>query len=153
VKKAGTDYFTLLVAGLLIGLIVGSLTAPANSRRFGLGMITIVAVLVLGVVITGAPWPPTPWPPVIAMFLAGTAIGTLNVAQTTLLQGSTTDEERGRISATYYTATLGVRPPGFLLMGLLASAVDIRILFSVVGCFALGLGVVLSRSEEVRRVR
>jgi MFS family permease len=153
VKEAGTDYFTLLVAGLLVGLIAGSLTAPANSRRFGLGMITVVSVLGLGVVITAAPWPPTPWPPVVAMFLAGAAIGTLNVAQTTLLQGSTTDEERGRISATYYTATLGVRPPGFLLMGLLASTVDIRILFSLVGCLALGLGIVLSRSEEVRRVR
>jgi hypothetical protein len=107
----------------------------------------------LGVVVTAAPWPPTPWPPFFAMALAGFAIGTLNVCQTTLLQGATTDDERGRISATYYTATLGVRPPGFLLMGVLASAIDIRVLFSVVGSMALALGLVLSRSEEVRRVR
>ncbi|HXH23388.1 MAG TPA: MFS transporter [Dehalococcoidia bacterium] len=153
VKKAGPDYFALLVAGLLVGLIAGSLTAPANSRRFGLGRITIGAVLVLGVVVTAAPWPPTPWPPFVAMALAGVAIGTLNVCQTTLLQGATTDDERGRISATYYTATLGVRPPGFLLMGILASAIDIRVLFSLVGSMALVLGLVLSRSEEVRRVR
>jgi hypothetical protein len=87
------------------------------------------------------------------MGAAGSAIGSLNFAQATLLQGSTTDEERGRISATYYTATLGIRPPGFLFMGILASAIDIRILFSLLGVCALGLAFWLNRSEEVRHVR
>jgi len=152
VKEANADYFGLLVAGLLLGLIMGSLTAPANARRFGLGPLTIFAVFVLGLVITVASWPPTLWPPVVAMAVAGGAIGTLNVAQTTLLQGSTTDEERGRISATYYTATLGVRPIGFLTMGILASAIDIRFLFAFLGCLALLLGIILNRSSEVRQV-
>jgi len=153
VKHADADYFGLLVIGLLAGLITGSLTAPANARRFGLGRLTIVSVFVLGMVITIASWPPSPWPPVIAMALAGGAIGTLNVAQTTLLQGSTTDDERGRISATYYTATLGVRPIGFLTIGILASAVDIRYLFVMLGGLALLLGFILNRSDEVRHVR
>jgi hypothetical protein len=77
----------------------------------------------------------------------------MNVAQTTLLQGSTTDEERGRVSATYYTATLGVRPIGFLTIGILASAVDIRYLFVMLGSLALVLGLILNRSDEVRHVR
>lgn len=153
IKEANIDYFALLVAGLLLGLITGSLTAPANTRRFGLGRVTILAVFLLGVVITIASWPPTLWPPVIAMAIAGGAIGTLNVAQATLLQDSTTDEERGRISATYYTATLGVRPFGFLAMGALASAIDIRFLFVFLGVLALILGFILNRSEEVRSVR
>ncbi len=151
VKHADTPYFGLLVIGLLVGSITGSLTAPANSRRLGLGRLTILSVFILGAVVAVAAWPPTLWPPVAAMVVAGGAIGTLSVAQATLLQGSTTDEERGRISATYYTATLGVRPIGFLLMGILASAVDIRILFSSLGVLALALGIVLNRSEEVRK--
>jgi MFS family permease len=141
------------VAALLLGLITGSLTAPANARRFGLGRTTIVSVFLLGAVITVAAWPPSLWPPVVAMAVAGASIGTLNVAQTTLLQGSTTDEERGRISATYYTATLGVRPIGFLTIGILASAVDIRYLFVMLGGLALVLGLILNRSDEVRHVR
>jgi MFS family permease len=153
VKDAGADYFALLVAGLLAGLILGSLTGPALSRRYGLGRLTIACVWLLGAVITIAAWPPSLIAPVIAMGAAGSAIGSLNFAQATLLQGSTTDEERGRISATYYTATLGIRPPGFLFMGILASAIDIRILFSLLGVCALGLAFWLNRSEEVRHVR
>ncbi len=153
VKHAGPGYFALLVAGLLVGSITGALTAPSNARRFGLGKVTILSVFILGAVITIASWPPTLWPPVVAMVFAGGAIGTLNVAQTTLIQGSTTDEERGRISATYYTATLGVRPFGFLLIGALASGVDIRFLFVALGVLALILGIGLNRSHEVREAR
>jgi MFS family permease len=153
VKHANADYFGLLVAGLLFGSITGALTAPANTRRFGLGRVTIAAVFALGLVITLASWPPTIWPPVAAMAIAGAALGTLNVAQTTLIQGATSDEERGRVSATYYTATLGVRPFGFLVIGALASAIDVRLLFVVSGVLALALAAALNRSEEVREAR
>jgi MFS family permease len=110
----------------------------------------IVAVTVLGVVICVAPWPPTLWPPVFAMLIAGVAIGALNVAQTTMLQSSTNDEERGRAAATYLTSTLGVRPFSYLFMGLLASAVDIRFLFVALGVMTLLLGGFLYRLPEVR---
>jgi MFS family permease len=111
---------------------------------------TIAAVFVLGAVICVAAWPPTIWPPLIAMTIAGVAIGSLNVAQTTMLQSSTTDDERGRASATYYTATLGVRPFGFLAMGVLAESIDIRLLFVGLGLLALALGALLYRMPEVR---
>lgn len=153
VKHADASYYGLLVAGFLLGIIGGSLAAPANARRVGIGRLAIGSVFTLGVVICVASWPPTLWPPVIAMALAGFAIGTLNVVQTTLLQGSTTDEERGRVSAASYTATLGVRPVGFLLMGALAEAVDVRLLFVALGLLALAVGLVLSRFPEVREAR
>ena len=153
VKDAGPAYFGLLVAGLLVGLIVGSLTSPISARRFGLGRMTIGATLILGIMVCVASWPPTIWPPVIAMAIAGGCIGSLNVAQTTMLQSSTTDEERGRVSAAYYTFTLGVRPFGFLTMGALASAVDIRFLFVALGVLALMISGVLFRIPEVRKLR
>jgi len=84
------------------------------------------------------------------MALAGGAVGSLNVAQTTLLQGSTTDEERGRVSATYYTATLGVRPFSFLIIGAAAEVVDIRFLFVALGLLALAVGYALLASDEVK---
>jgi MFS family permease len=153
VKQADADYFGILVAGLLAGLISGSLTAPATARRMGLGKMAIAAVALLGVVITIASWPPTIWPPLIAMTVAGFAIGSLNVAQTTLLQSATSDEERGRVSATYFTFTLGVRPFGYLLMGLMASAVDVRFLFVALGALALIVAGALARMPEVRAAR
>jgi hypothetical protein len=87
------------------------------------------------------------------MVIAGGAIGALNVAQTTMLQSSTTDEERGRVSATYFTSTLGIRPFSFLAMGALASAVDIRLLFAGLGVLAIMLGAFLYRLPEVREHR
>jgi DHA3 family macrolide efflux protein-like MFS transporter len=153
IKHAAVGYFGVMVAGLLVGLLVGSLTAPQTARRIGLGPMAIGAVSLLGVIISIAAWPPGLWPPVLAMFIAGTAVGSLNVAQITLIQGSTSDDERGRVSATYYTATLGVRPLGFLAMGALASAVDIRFLFVSLGALALLVGIVLAQIREVREHR
>jgi MFS family permease len=150
VKHADASYFGLLVGCLLIGLITGSLAAPSLSRRFGLGHMTILAVSALGGLIMVASWPPTLWPPAFAMLLAGICIGSLNVAQTTLLQDFTSDDERGRVSAFYYTATLGVRPAAFLTMGALAEAVDIRWLFVVLGVMCLLVGGVLAREPDVR---
>jgi MFS family permease len=150
VKHAEADYFGLLVAGLLVGLILGSLTAPISARKTGLGRLTIASVLILGITISLASWPAGLYLPVGAMALAGIAIGNLNVAQTTMLQDATTDEERGRVSATYYTIALGVRPFGFLAMGVLASAVDIRLLFVFLGVCATLVGIFLLRLPEVR---
>ena len=150
VKHAEADYFGLLVGFLLGGLITGSLTAPGVARRIGLGRMTITAVGILGVTIIAASWPPGHWPPAVAMFIAGTCIGLLNVAQTTMLQDATTDEDRGRVSATYYTATLGIRPLAFLAMGAFAEAVDIRYLFVFLGLVAVSLCGYLLRLVEVR---
>lgn len=151
VKNQTEAYFGLLVAGMLVGLIVGSLTTPGLSRRFGLGRMAITYVLSLGLVIAIAPWLPALWPPVIGMALAGISIGSLSVAQTTLIQGSTSDEERGRVSATYYTTTLGPRPFIFLTIGAVASATtDVRPIFTVLGLLTLAVGVFLSRMKEVR---
>jgi MFS family permease len=150
VKHAEADYFGLLVAGLLVGLILGSLTAPISARKTGLGRLTIASVLILGITISLASWPAGLYLPVGAMALAGIAIGNLNVAQTTMLQDATTDEERGRVSATYYTLAHGVRPYGFLARGVLASAVDIRLLFVFLGVCATLVGIFLLRLPEVR---
>lgn len=153
VKHQEESYFALLVAGLLLGLITGSLTAPVTSRVLGLGRMAIGAVLLLGILISVSAWPPTIWPPLIAMTLAGVCIGSLNVVQTTMLQSATSDEERGRVSAAYYTFTLGVRPFGALAVGALASAVDIRIMFVVLGGLAICVGIMLARMREVREAR
>ena len=52
VKHAEADYFGLLVAGLLVGLIFGSLTAPITAKKVGLGKLTIASVLILGIIIS-----------------------------------------------------------------------------------------------------
>jgi MFS family permease len=153
VKHAEADYFGILVGFLLAGLITGSLTAPGVARRVGLGRMTIAAVGVLGAMIIVASWPPGLWPPAGAMYVAGTCIGLLNVAQTTMLQDATTDEDRGRVSATYYTATLGIRPLAFLVMGAFAEAIDIRYLFVFLGLVAVSLCGYLVRLPEVREHR
>jgi MFS family permease len=153
VKHSDASYFALLFVGFIVGSIVGTLAAPSNARRFGIGPLAIGAITIIGCVICIAPWPPYDWVPLIAMAIAGGAIGTLFVAQTTLIQGSTTDEERGRVSAASYTANLGIRPLGFLLIGGLASVIPVRFLFSALGLLALCVALVLSQSSDVRKAR
>jgi MFS family permease len=150
VKHQDASYLGLLIGGMLAGVIAGLLTAPALSHRFGLGRVATGAVLMLGGVISIASLPPTIWPPLIGMTIAGFAIGSLNMAQTTMLQNATTDEERGRVTAANFTATLGIRPFSFLLVGALAETADIRLMFVIMGVLALLLGAFLSRLPEVR---
>lgn len=153
VKGQPDAYFALLAGGFLAGLIVGSLLAPALSRLTGLGRMAIGAIMVIGAMICSAAYAPTLVYPVIAMFVAGTAIGSLNVAQISMLQTSTTDEERGRVSAAYYTATLGVRSLGYLTAGVLTAPAGVQPLLVGFGVLVLGVGGFLSRIPEVREHR
>ncbi|HEY7465634.1 MAG TPA: MFS transporter, partial [Dehalococcoidia bacterium] len=106
IKHQTQAYLGLLAGSFVAGLLIGSLAAPALSRRVGLGRLTIASVLILGIIIIVASFLPTLLIPVGALLIAGTAIGSLNVAQINMLQTSTTDEDRGRVSAAYYSATL-----------------------------------------------
>ena len=150
IKHQTQAYLGLLAGSFVAGLLIGSLAAPALSRRVGLGPMTIASVLILGIIIIVASFLPTLLIPVIALLIAGTAIGSLNVAQINMLQTSTTDEDRGRVSAAYYSATLGVRTLGYFAAGALVAPVGIQPLFVAFGSVVLAVGVFLSRIPEVR---
>ncbi len=150
VKGVTQGYFGALVAGFIPGLIIGSLIAPALSRKSGLGYLAIGSVLALGAVISVASFLPTLFLPVIAMTLAGTAIGALNVAQINMLQTSTTEDNRGRVAAAYYSGTLGVRSLGYLIVGALVAPFGVQALFLFFGLAVVGVGAYISRIEEVR---
>jgi MFS family permease len=126
------------------------LAAPSFARRLGLGRMTITSVIVLGGTISVAAYLPTLVVPMIALFVAGIAIGSLNVGQINMLQTSTTDEERGRVSAAYYSVTLGVRTVGYALAGALVAPLGIQPLFVLFGVIVLGVGALLTRIPEVR---
>lgn len=150
IKDQTKAYFGLLGAAFIVGLIIGSLGAPAVSRRVGLGRMTVVSIMVLGTTIAVAAYLPTLWVPVVALVIAGTAIGSLNVAQINMLQTSTTDEERGRVSAAYYSATLGVRTLGYFSAGALVAPAGVQPLFVAFGVIVLCVGLFIWRIPEVR---
>ena len=150
IKEQTGAYFGLLAAAFISGLIVGSLVAPAVSRRVGLGRMTITSVFILGSTIAVAAYLPTLWVPVLALLIAGMSIGSLNVAQINMLQTSTTDEERGRVSAAYYSATLGVRTLGYFSAGALVAPAGVQPLFVAFGVLVLAVGAFLYRIPEVR---
>ena len=150
IKHQTQAYLGLLAGSFVAGLLIGSLAAPALSRRVGLGRMTIASVLILGCIIIVASFLPTLVIPVIALLIAGTAIGSLNVAQINMLQTSTTDEDRGRVSAAYYSATLGVRTLGYFAAGALVAPIGIQPLFVVFGLIVLAVGAFLARIPEVR---
>jgi len=150
VKEQPQAYFALLALTFIVGLLVGSLAAPAISKRAGLGKMTIGSVIVLGATISVAAYLPTLIVPIGALVVAGIAIGALNVGQMNMLQTSTTDEERGRVSAAYYSVTLGVRTAGYAVAGALVAPLGIQPLFVVFGVIVLCLGLFLIRVPEIR---
>jgi MFS family permease len=150
VRHQSGAYFGLLAAMFVTGLLLGSLGAPSVSQRVGLGRMTIASVLTLGATICIAAYLPTLIVPGAAQIIAGIAIGLLNVSQVNMLQTSTTDEERGRVSAAYYSATLGVRTVGYFLAGVLVAPLGVQPLFVVFGVLVLAVGAALYREPVVR---
>jgi MFS family permease len=150
VKHQSLAYFGLLAAMFVTGLLIGSLGAPSVSQRMGLGRMTIASVITLGATICIAAYLPTLVVPGAALIIAGISIGLLNVSQVNMLQTSTTDEERGRVSAAYYSATLGVRTVGYFLAGVLVAPLGVQPLFVVFGLLVLAVGAMLYREPVVR---
>jgi predicted MFS family arabinose efflux permease len=136
---AATIGMTLATYG--VGMVAGALLAPRLARHVGFGMLvtigpifSVVAALVMAasVVVPGYALP------MLGFFLFGAGPILWTIAQTTLRQAITPTAMLGRVSALMMMATMGARPLGAALGGLVGEQFGLG---SAVALAAVGFGV------------
>lgn len=134
-----SDWFGYFMAAMGLGNLVGMACAGMlhidGKKRFLLSMLALYAMsgvnLVFGLV-------DDPLVLVAANFTAGIFLGVMMVTFTTLMQFSTPDELRGRVSSVMMTVMMGSVPLAMGMADVLADAVDqnIPLLFICAGVLA-----------------
>jgi predicted MFS family arabinose efflux permease len=136
---AATIGMTLATYG--VGMVAGALLAPRLARHVGFGMLvtigpifSVVAALVMAasVVVPGYALP------MLGFFLFGAGPILWTIAQTTLRQAITPTAMLGRVSALMMMATMGARPLGAALGGLVGEQFGLG---SAVALAAVGFAV------------
>ncbi|MDT4936041.1 MAG: hypothetical protein QOK11_3933 [Pseudonocardiales bacterium] len=150
------DFGVLLVAAGF-GAVLGVVTTPLLSKRFGRGvMLTVGAVVsAVGMALMGL----TRNGFVAASLFGVSAAGVMvwNVLTMSLRQSLIPQQLFGRVQGAYRTLVWGAIPAGSLVGGALAARFGLRAVFVVAGCVQLGLAVVLGlllrgRAEELTDV-
>lgn len=137
----------LTLAGYGVGMVAGALLAPLLARRVAFGALVAVGpvfsvaaslVMAAAVALPGAALP------ALAFFLFGAGPIVWTIAQTTLRQAVTPVAMLGRVSALMTMASMGARPLGAALGGLVAEQLGLgsAVLLAAAG-FAVQAAVIL----------
>lgn len=155
----GPERLGLILATGSIGALVGSATAGAIVRRFGVGP-TIVGSMLLGclplLLVPLADGPPlvVNLLLVLAFFVSGCGVALSNVQVISLRQTITPDHLLGRVHASYRTVVTGAIPLGALLGGFLGGAIGLRpaLLVAALGVACAPLWVLFSPVPRLREL-
>ena len=115
-----------------IGSLAGSLIAVRASRRFGIGPLAVVAMLVAAGANLLIPLAPSGMPAVAVVMLLGQqligdmAITTFDVAEVSVRQARVADRQLGRVNATIRVALVVAQLAATLVAALVAEALGLR---------------------------
>ncbi len=134
-----------------LGFLVGALAPSFLNQRLGLGVTTVVALVVIGVsdllvpLAEGTGWLIIPLL-IAAQFCFGIGMTLFNVNQASIRQALTPDHLRGRAGATARFVAMGVVPIGAVLGGAMGELLGLRETLVLAAIGELGAALWLWRS-------
>ena len=121
--------YPLVMLGLAVGAVAGSLVAAAFDKRFGTGR-TMIGAFIASVLLMVAP---VVWPTPVSLVLSCTLVGVTNtvgnVLSQSLRQRLVPGDLLGRIGGAGRTLSYGLMPLGALLAGALAEHAGLPVTF------------------------
>lgn len=138
---------------IFAGFLLGVSYVGVRGQRLRMGRLTIIAMGIAGMaaVIIGI------GPPLVVILgvglIGGAAIGSMEIAQSTILQRESTDELRGRVFALYGSVSQGGRAVSVALAGAVSEWAGLRPMFYVTGILTVLCAVALASSRTVRALR
>lgn len=148
-----SDWFGYLMAAMGVGNVIGmsfaGMTNIDGRTRFLWAVASLYAMSLANFVFGLAT---NPYFLVGANFLSGIFLGVLMVSFTTLMQASTPDEIRGRVSSVMMTVIMGSVPIAMGFAGILADLVDqnIPLLFIAAGSLSFVLVTAMALNRPFR---
>jgi MFS family permease len=131
--------YGVLMTGLAVGAIAGSLLEPTLERWLGRTNLIFLSVLVMGL----APFVPVltaaAGPVFASLVVSGAMVMLWNIITVSLRQRITPDHLLGRVNAGYRLFAWGTMPLGALLGGIVAEAFGISAAFVLAGLLGLSL--------------
>lgn len=122
-----------IYSSLLVGVIVGSLSAASISKRFSYRIISCITLVVLGIAValTGI-WPNIYWDIGLTLF-AGVMLGIADGAGEVAYVLMTPEDVRGRVFSTLGTLRTMAAPIGIAILGTLMIHVRLPIVLALTG--------------------
>ena len=137
---------------------IGAVVATRSTRRWGVGPVAIVAMLLAALGNLLIPLAPAGLPFVAVLFLVGqqlladSAITVYDVTETSVRQSLVADRELGRVASTFQVASAAAQLAATIGAGLLAEVIGLRLTAFLAPLGGLLAAVVLYRSP-VRHLR
>ena len=122
----GSRGLGVLMGGMGIGAVIGTLVLARRKPTEGLLRVIISGALTLGATLMAFAWSPSFWLSLALMPLIGYSVMRQMAAANTTIQTSIPDHYRGRVMAMYSMAVVGMGPFGSLASGAIAHAVGAR---------------------------
>lgn len=140
----------MVFTGAAVGALLGSLLAPALTRRYALGKLSIAMLWVEALAFPGYALAPTWWLLLVVAFAESVVSPTYNVALDAYRLSVTPDAFRGRVTGAIDTLTSGAAALGTMASGVLITLLSAPTLtFLLAGWLAL-LALIATLSRTVR---
>ena len=125
--------FGLLMTGMAIGSLFGSLVVERVERLMGRAKLLTTAVIINAITVAIPGLTPNPWIVGASFAVAGVGIVMWNVVTVSLRQRIVPDALLGRLNASYRLLAWGSQPIGALVGGLLAQWLGLPAVFIIAG--------------------
>lgn len=146
----GPTTYGLIMAGMMAGRVVGSITASAVDE-WPLGRVTVVGFLLSGACWVAAVY--APWQALAVVLFACSRVpaSTYSISVLATLQTGIPDELLGRVSSVVSSATAVVAPAGMLVGGVLGGYLDVRTVLVAGGIGSVAVAAVWLAIPRLRR--
>jgi MFS family permease len=120
-----------------VGMVLGSLAAPAASRRWPRERLFVMSIVLVGIAVLVASQQRILSPVLLLWLVAGIGNGVGTVVYETLLQERVPDSLRGRVLAASEAVLDGAFLVGAFAAGMIGDRLGVRTAFAIAGCLFL----------------
>ncbi len=142
VFSGGISDYALMESFMALGMLAGSLFVYLFGNRFSSGVLLLVGMVLDGLTYSMFYWVTNVHTAWIFIFLHGIGIPLITVSRTALIQRHSPNSYHGRMFSMVHLSVVGVTAISSALVGIIATVVEINVIFFWIGIGAALCGVI-----------
>jgi len=144
--------FAFVEAGMAGGMLIGSWLMYKRSKGMNNGALLLLALIWDGLTYSFFYWVPSVSLAIVMILIHGIGIPIITISRTSIIQKNTPNELHGRLFSMVHLAVVGMTAMSSALVGILASLLNIRIVFLIFGLGAVITGLIGLLSKKLRQL-